>query len=147
MEIEIQNAAQTFGDKDNFLDFSELKVKKINKTTRGMFGKIIQHVTLDNSYTVSVNALAKQGGEYRPLPYKVEKGACDFCKEDEFLYPELVATSDIPDPLPCPILAVKLQKIQILTLVQILDFVSENNQRQRLQSVVEKFADVNYEVW
>lgn len=111
MEIEIHNCEQTFGDRDNFIDFSDLKVRKMNKTTRGIFGKMVIHTELDNSYIASVKVFVKQGGEYRALPYKVQKAICDFCNEDEFLFPDLVAASDIPMPMPCPIPKVKTKNI------------------------------------
>lgn len=97
-------------------DFTSLKVKKLNKTSRGIYGNISLLVNgFDNTMKCEAKMSHKQGGEYRRLPYRLPpKNLCDFLNEDTFFYPELVTVSDIPKPIPCPIEPVRtfsLEKI------------------------------------
>lgn len=89
-----------------YIDFTELKVRRINGT-RKIMGNVTYHISLDNTFTEELLVYLKQGGEYRILPYKVsKKGVCDFHNGDEYFYPEMSAVSDMPLPYPCPFPAV-----------------------------------------
>jgi hypothetical protein len=103
IDLEIQDFKQILGGQ--FSDFSNVRVKKLNKTTRGLFGNINLMVSdFDNSMQVEAKMSKKQGGEYRKLPYRLPpKKLCDFFNEDIFFYPDLVKTSNLPLPFPCPI--------------------------------------------
>jgi hypothetical protein len=98
---------------ENIVDFSTLKVKKLNKTTRGIVGNIIiKAADVDNSLQVALQFWTKQGGEFRQLPYKLPpKNLCDFLNEDTMFIPGLVEVSNIPYPMPCPVPQVKIQII------------------------------------
>lgn len=94
---------QLEGDRENFLDASGVKVKKINKTVRALVGDIRVHVPLDDTYMAEAFSYKKQGGEYRLLPYKLPaSGVCSIINNDNMFYPELVQASDFPMPFPCP---------------------------------------------
>lgn len=100
MEIEIQRVEQLSDGK--LIDYSELKIKKVNKE-RKMVGNTTFHVDIDNEVIGSVLLFQKQGGEYRLMPYKMaNKGICDFFNDDSIFYPEYSAVSDFPVPFPCP---------------------------------------------
>lgn len=104
----MQHSEQLEGDKEKFIDFSSLKVKKLNQTFRALDGKVTYHIQLDNSFDLEGKFYKKQGGEYRILPYRLPRlGFCAFIK-DKFFYPDLAAVSDLPLPAPCPFTAVKL---------------------------------------
>jgi hypothetical protein len=90
------------------VDYSAIKLKRVNKT-RLFFGKIIHHVALEDSYSVSATIEKKQGGEYRLMMYKFKLTAvCSFFQKDENVYPEIAKSSDYEYPMKCPIKAVKI---------------------------------------
>lgn len=102
IEIELRDFKQFEGME--IADFTDFKVKKVNKTHRMLVGTSeVFAPDFDNSVQVEMQLYQKQGGEYRKLPYKISpKGSCDFFNEDEVLYPEIAAVSDVPNPMPCP---------------------------------------------
>lgn len=104
MEIELQRTEQIGGDRDNFMDWSNYQVKKFNRTVRQLVGNMTYHVPVDNSYQLEGVIFAKQGGEYRRLPYRVPlNGYCDFMKDEPgYFYEELAAVSNLPYPFECP---------------------------------------------
>lgn len=109
LEVELVQCSQLYGDTENFLDGSGIKVKKVNRTTRGLVGNITYHVPLDDSYFVESQFYKKQGGEYRLMPYKTPStGFCNAVKNDIYFYPELVKFSNYPMPLPCPLTPVSI---------------------------------------
>lgn len=94
------------------MDWSNLKVKKMNKTTRAIVGNITYHVNQDDTFLVEVLGFHKQGGEYRLMPYKLpQTGFCTALNNGGLFYPELVKTSTFPKPLACPFTAVQIQKV------------------------------------
>lgn len=46
------------------IEWSNLKIKKVNKTIRAMFGNMIHAVSLDNSHESEILFCMKQGEEY-----------------------------------------------------------------------------------
>lgn len=81
------------------MDWTNLKVKKLNKTTRGLVGNVTVHKPLDKSYLVEIAFFLKQGGEYRKSPYKLAKRSIyDFLKDDEYFYPDMAKVSNFPYP-------------------------------------------------
>lgn len=108
MEVILQYCEQLEGQE--FLDWTNVKVKKLNKTTRGLDGSLIFHIPLDDSLEVEGRLYMKQGGEYRLLPYKSSKdGICSFVQADKFFYKEATAASDFEFPFPCPLPSVSLE--------------------------------------
>jgi hypothetical protein len=102
LDIDFQSCEQTVGQ-NGFSNFG-LKVKRVNKTTRGFFGSVEQLVIADNSYQVSAQLWKKQGGEYRKLPYNFPaSNLCDSLSQDSYVFPELAQVSDVDYPLPCPV--------------------------------------------
>lgn len=78
---------------------------------------------MDNSYSAMVEVFLKQGGEYRKLPYKLEKKPlCDFFKGDVYYYEELSTMSTFPFPFVCP-----YKKVSFLILkfvIALIDMIS-----------------------
>lgn len=102
IEMEFDRFEQASGW--DFTDFSLVRVKRLNKTARAIFGILQQKVAADDTHLVSFELSLKQGGQYRKLPYKLPpKGFCSFINEDIYIYPELSKASDIPWPLSCPL--------------------------------------------
>lgn len=94
----------------NFEDWSNLKVKKVNKT-RSLNGHIIFKREFNDEVKTKLDFYLKRGGDYQLLPYRIaEKGFCKFFQEDEFFYKDLAAKSDFPEDLinGCPMAAVIL---------------------------------------
>lgn len=107
LDIEFQSCEQTLGQ-ETFADFG-LKVKRVNKTTRGFFGTVVLRVTADDSFQASAQLWKKQGGEYRKLPYNFPPGnLCDSLGKDIYVFPELAQVADIEYPVPCPMEPVNL---------------------------------------
>jgi hypothetical protein len=66
----------------SFADYSNMKVRKVNKT-RCIVGYSDIKVPFGNDITVEGLGYFKQGGEYRQMPYRMPlKGFCDFFGED-----------------------------------------------------------------
>lgn len=109
IDLEIRDLKQVFGF--NISDFTSLKVRKFNKTSRVIRGNIIVK-TLDFGNQLQATALffRKQGGEYRLMPYKVfPKKLCNYFNDDIFFYDDLTRHSNIPEkPVPCPFDIVRL---------------------------------------
>lgn len=100
--MEVENVKQTAGDTKKFIDWSQLKVRKMDKT-RKILGNVTYHVPLDNTYLVVTYLHKKQGGEYRLTPYSLpRKGFCDFVNSEKFFVQELIKNSNFPFPFPCP---------------------------------------------
>lgn len=93
---------------DKYFDLTKLKIRKDKESkTRKLYGNVSINTEMDNSYKETILLYKKQGGEYRKMPYKIpDKGICDLFNEGEYIYPELVAHSDFPNPMPCPLPAV-----------------------------------------
>ena len=106
MDLEVESMKQVFGDVDNFVDWTKLKTRRVNKT-RQIVGSLMYHTEVDNSYLIETALFQKQGGEYRLTPYKMpKKRFCDFLAADEFFVDDLVKHSNFSDPITCPILKV-----------------------------------------
>jgi hypothetical protein len=102
VELDLEKAEQTFGDTENFLDFRELKIRKMNKT-RKVVGNVTYHASIDNTYIAACSLYKKQGGEYRMMPYTLPKmGYCDFLNSDKYFVRDIVKASNFPYPFPCP---------------------------------------------
>ena len=112
LDFEFQSIEQTVGQ-GSFSNF-EVKVKKINKTTRGIFGTVVQHVEIDDTFLAGAFLSKKQGGEYRMLPYNFPlTKICDTLEKDIYVFPELAEASDMPYPLPCPVQPVNFTQFLI----------------------------------
>jgi Protein of unknown function (DUF1091) len=66
-------------------------------------------VPIDNSVTCDVSVYNKQGGEYRLMPFKINKPICDFAKSDVYFYDDFCANSTMIKPFPCPYPAGEVQ--------------------------------------
>lgn len=91
-------------NKDKFLDFTNVKVKKIGKD-RGFVGPVSFNFPIDNNYTVEGKLYMKQGGEYREMPYKLQKKPfCDFVNGETFFLPKVTDVTSPPMtfPMSCP---------------------------------------------
>lgn len=102
MDLDIISCEQMAGD-SRIIDWRDLKIKRFNRTTRGLFGKVTYHKALDKNFTLEIIVLMKQGGQYRQLPYRIPpKIFCTFVQEDSYIYPEVASVSDFPYPPSCP---------------------------------------------
>lgn len=109
LDVDLRNCEHTEGDY-NIIDWRDLKVKKINRSTRGLVGKAIYHIPLDKSYLFEMIGSMKRGGEYQKLPYRIApRELCVSAQEEIYVYPELVLASNFPSPVPCPFPNVSIQ--------------------------------------
>lgn len=105
LELQIQKVEQV--SNTSFVDYSTLKVKRVNRT-RKLFGNLTYHLDMDNSYKESFKFYKKSGSGYQLLPYKlIEKPFCDFNRQDEFIYPDFAAALNLPEYMPCPLAKVR----------------------------------------
>lgn len=103
VDLILDRTEQTSGDTKNFLDWTDVKVKKINKT-RMIIGKAIYQVPLDNSYLIDTSVYKMQGGDYKLTPFKLPLlGFCDSLKEEKYFVADLAKHSELPYPVPCPL--------------------------------------------
>lgn len=103
MDVEITYFEQVLGDRENFIDWSGLRVKRLNGTKeRGLVGQVIHHVALNNSYQVEECFYRREGGEYKLRPYKIQRKLfCDLFLSHIF-FKRLSKVSDLPYPA-CPL--------------------------------------------
>lgn len=103
VELNLDYCEQVESDKENCVDWSDLRVKKLNKTFRGIVGTTIFNVEFGNEFFLSGTAYVKQGGEYRMMPFKLpEIPFCDIVRDDFYYYDAIAAQSDLPQPFSCP---------------------------------------------
>jgi hypothetical protein len=118
VELIVDKIEQRYGDQHTFQDWSNIKVKKVNKT-RTILGNATFHVPTDNSYKISNSLYKLQGGEYRLTPFQYPKmGFCDILSKDVYFMPDLAKVSDFSYPFVCPLPAVS--EVKICLLVEIL---------------------------
>jgi hypothetical protein len=115
IDVEVREFRQISGAE--VVEFSALKIKKLNRTAQGMFINFtLKAADIDNDMQVAVKLSKKQGGEYRQLPYKLPPSdLCDFFNEDKYAMPDLVKVSNVPYPLPCPAPQVGSSKLFLVT--------------------------------
>lgn len=110
-DIEYHKFEQKVGDRDHFADISKIKIRKINGTKdRGLFGPVIVHGPIDDSFLWHTSLYVKQGGEYRLHPFKIPTE--EFCKginNDLHFVPGVAEKSNLTLPMPCPIINVVQQ--------------------------------------
>ncbi|KAG5676538.1 hypothetical protein PVAND_006364 [Polypedilum vanderplanki] len=92
----IMDRFETIFENKKYFEWN-IKIKKINKTTRGIFGFAYFHVPIGNDIKFEGKVLKKQGGEYRYLPYGVKpEPICDLFANDKYIYPDMSKNSDMP---------------------------------------------------
>lgn len=105
--MSLERAEQLSGD-TNFIDWTTMKVTKVNRT-RLLVGKPIYHVPLDDSYFMEGSLYKNQGGQYRLTPFKVMRvGFCTLMSNEKFFVKDLSKSSELPYPVPCPLPSVGL---------------------------------------
>jgi hypothetical protein len=57
---------------EKFVDFSKLKVRKVNKT-RALIGEFTYKIPMGNDIMIEGRLYKKQGGEYRLMPYRAPR--------------------------------------------------------------------------
>jgi hypothetical protein len=109
LELEISDFKAFQGNE--FIDVSNIRVRKINKTARGIVGTFsVVSKELDNDFIVVVRLYQKQGGEYRKTPYHLQPiGACDSINGDIYAFPEFAKVSNLVLPVSCPISQVNVK--------------------------------------
>jgi len=109
-DFQVQQCIQNGGNK-SLVDYSDLKVRRHNGT-RKLYGSVVYHIPMGNSYDAQGFAYFKQGGEYRLIPFQVpKKPFCNFFFDELYFYPEFIKASDFPEPdeKNCPLAAVIIQ--------------------------------------
>jgi hypothetical protein len=101
-----------------FVDFTNLKVKKIPGTkSRGLFGSVIVHGDIDNTFKIMCKFYIKQGGEYRLMPYKFPPQAVlDTFNNDKYFAPDFIKVSNFTQPLSSPVPKVESKILMKLLL-------------------------------
>ena len=93
-----------------FADFSNLKVKKINRK-HVVVGEFEFYEKLSNEQNCTLLIYKKQGGEYRKTSFKLPiKGCCDFYNTDTYIIPSIkahCAKCEKQSDKVCPFLAVR----------------------------------------
>lgn len=103
MEISLDQCEQVEANKA-LVDWSELRVKKLNKTFRGLTGNMSVNIDMGNDFLLGLNTYVKQGGEYRLSPFKMPpRPLCEVVEADVSYYNEIAAESNLPLPFSCPI--------------------------------------------
>lgn len=72
MEVALTRTQQLNEPKD--IDYTKLYVRKVNKTRR-LYGNIMYDIAVDNSFMSEMLIYMKQGGQYRLMPYRMQKKA------------------------------------------------------------------------
>lgn len=144
LDISLDHCLQLEGDRENFMDWSTIKVRKLNKTHHGLIGNLTHRVPLDNSYEGQLTIFIKQGGEYRKLPYRLpKKNYCDYIKDDTYFYPELAASSISRFLSSVP----KKTWVKLKTLnIKFINLFSEDLQSLRLRAIIKGTSTRHHQV-
>jgi hypothetical protein len=82
-------------------DYSNVKYKKVNRSSYIITGSPEFLRDLDDSVTVGMELYKFQGNEYKKTPFKLpKKPFCQFTKNDVYFYKSLVSQSTIPEGCP-----------------------------------------------
>lgn len=68
-----------------------------------MLGNATINSIIDHTFLAEITLFAKQGGEYRLMPYKLRKDFCSAVLEDPHFMDDIIASSTLPNrtcPLP-----------------------------------------------
>ncbi|CAO1398196.1 unnamed protein product [Diamesa serratosioi] len=85
------------------VDYSKLRVKKMNRTHHFVDGEMTTFVELNNDYQYEFVVFKKQGNIFKKQPYKLSKmNYCDFHQRDVYFYDDLLKHSDLPAKGVCP---------------------------------------------
>lgn len=96
LEFNLQYAEPEF-KKSNYVNFDNMKVKKVNRTHHLIVGEVIFHVPVGNEVMITTRLFKKAGNDYKLLPFRTSpQGWCDFVKSDTVVWPQVEKVSDFP---------------------------------------------------
>lgn len=86
------------------MNLDKLRVKKFNKTQGHMLiGEVIMHREINDDLQFVCQLFKKAGNDYKLLPYKTgPNNFCEYLNGEKLLYPEIQASSDLPENCPWP---------------------------------------------
>lgn len=87
-------------DKGNtdFVNFDNLRVRKVNRTHHLVVGEVVFHVPVGNEVRIETKLFKKAGNDYKLLPFKTpEQGYCEFVQSDTVVWPQVEKVSDFPE--------------------------------------------------
>lgn len=85
-----------------FSDFSNLRVRRVNRTSFLMVGNLTFFEDVGNEHQIESKILKKNGNKYQLTPYRLKKeNYCDFVR-DHATYKDLRKVSNIPEEGVCP---------------------------------------------
>ncbi|CAO1407339.1 unnamed protein product [Diamesa hyperborea] len=85
-----------------FSDFSNLRVRRVNRTSFLMVGNLTFFEDVGNEHQIESKILKKSGNQYQLTPYRLKKeNYCDFVR-DHASYKDLRKVSNIPEEGVCP---------------------------------------------
>jgi hypothetical protein len=96
LEFNLQYAEPEF-KKSDYVNFDNMKVKKVNRTHHLVVGEVIFHVPVGNEVMITTRLFKKAGNDYKLLPFRTPpQGWCDFVKSDTVVWPQVEKVSDFP---------------------------------------------------
>lgn len=88
-----------------FVNFDNLRVRKINKTHHLLAGRVELMRDIGDIFNFQALIYKKSGNAYqRTALHFGPKNFCSYIKEDRFLWPELLKVFDLPQNRTCPML-------------------------------------------
>jgi hypothetical protein len=97
MEFELKHFEPLVKNDTKYVNFDNIRVKKVNKTHHLVVGdfEVFQDVT--NDFKVSGAVYKAAGNDYKLLPYRMlPEGYCDFLKSQAYVYQDFLPVSDYP---------------------------------------------------
>ena len=86
----------------NYGDFSNLRVRRVNRTNFLLVGNMTFLEDIGNEHQIEMKILKKLGNQYQLTPYRLRKeNYCDFVR-DHGTYDDLRKVSNIPAKDVCP---------------------------------------------
>lgn len=104
-EVSITDGRPIVANDTKFINFDNLRVRKVNKTHHLIVGTVEIFRDISNKFKIANFLYRKAGNAYKKTPYHIgPKNACDFIREEQYLYPALLKVSDLPPQnQSCPI--------------------------------------------
>jgi hypothetical protein len=113
-DIVVNKIVQSALNNKSVINFTELKLRKFNRTTQIWTGPYEAYIDIDNSVTISISGFKRTGNEWHVLPFRVPPTPyCDYAKTEQFYFDVFIQHSDLPSKDHCPAVPkVKLWRIQ-----------------------------------
>lgn len=103
-EVTLTEGHAMVANDTKFINFDNLRVRKVNKTHHLLVGTVDVIRDIGNDFNMETLLYRKSGNVFKKTAAHIgPKKACDFIKEGHYFYPALLEVSDLPSSRSCPL--------------------------------------------